>query len=135
MGNPGGEVDYLSINGSFYIAHGGVVVDLRNADVYWQSDVLRQYPGYTTKPGVALVAGKTIGSTTDDQVKAYLSGASGSATFFAPAPVFPLVGVGGGSARFYGEKTSVELGISIPPGGSISPGEYGVRLGNEREGR
>lgn len=135
MGNPGGEVDYLSINGSFYIAHGGVVVDLRNADVYWQSDVLRQYPGYTTKPGVALVAGKTIGSTTDDQVKAFLSGASGSATFFAPAPVFPLVGVGGGSAHSYGGKTSIELGISIPPGGSISPGEYGVRLGNEREGR
>jgi hypothetical protein len=51
--------------------------------------------------------------------------ASATGSEFIPIPGFPAVGAGGGVSHAYGGQTSVEYGISFPPGTAVNPVSYG----------
>ncbi len=59
---------------------------------------------------------------------AFLTGASAQGGYFAPIPLAPIIGAGGGLNYSYGGKTAVEVGLSIPPGAGVSPVGYGFEV-------
>jgi len=121
--------DYVSIQLNTYVASVGVAIDLHDAGVYGQWALGRQYPAYTAKPGLSIVAGSIAGGVGAGDTAEYLKGGSWAAGAFAPSPI-PLIGVGGGVSHSYGGRTAVEIGVSVPPGAGVNPAGYGFELNN-----
>lgn len=134
VGKPGAGPDYISLQGNFYIASGGIAVNLHDGSMYGQWALGKSYPfGY--KPGATLTAGNIIGGADASATSQFLQGASASAGGFYPLPVFPILGIGGGVNHSYGGATSTEVGLSFPPGpgGGVSPVGYGFDLNKKKE--
>ncbi|AIY42069.1 Putative large exoprotein involved in heme utilization or adhesion of ShlA/HecA/FhaA family [Collimonas arenae] len=134
VGNPGAGFDYISLQGNFYIASGGIAVNLHDGNMYGQWALGKSYPfGY--KPGVTFTAGNIIGGADAYSTGQFLQGAGASAGGFYPFPPLPIVGVGGGVNHSYGGATSTEVGLSFPagPGGGVSPVGYGFDLNKKKE--
>jgi filamentous hemagglutinin len=119
------QPDYVSVQGSIYIASGGFAVNLHNGKMFGQVSVGRTYPGYTTQLGGSIMFGKIVGGGTADSTSEFLKG--GSAQGIIVFPVIPFVGAGGGVNYSYGGTTSVEYGIGTP-GASTSPAGYGYEV-------
>ncbi|WP_211467565.1 hemagglutinin repeat-containing protein, partial [Collimonas silvisoli] len=135
QGKPGAGFDYLSLQANFYIASGGIAVNLHDGSMYGQWALGKSYPpGF--KPGVTLTAGNIIGGADAWSTGQFLQGAGVSAGGFYPFPAIPILGVGGGLNHSYGGQTSTEIGLSFPPGpgGGVSPVSYGFDL-NKQKGK
>lgn len=125
MNGSGRPPDYLSLQGNFYIASGGIAINLHDGEIFGQWSLGRSYPGYSATPGASLAFGKIIGGANATSTSDFLKGGGGSASYFYPLPVAPLIGAGGGINHSYGGSTSVEAGVSIPPGAAVNPVSYG----------
>ncbi len=118
--------DYLAAQINFYAFSAGGAINLHNGEIFGQWGLGRQYPAYTAQPGVSLTAGKIDGGSNGSSTSEFLKGGGGQAAYFAPAlPTTPWIGIGGGINHSYGGKSSIEFGISIPPGGGVNPISYG----------
>lgn len=63
-----------------------------------------------------------------DATSEFLKGGSATASGFYPIPGLPVIGIGGGLNHSYGGKTSVEYGVSLPPGIAVNPAGYGFEV-------
>jgi filamentous hemagglutinin len=117
--------DYVSVQGSIYIASGGFAVNLHDGEIFGQISVGRTYPSYTNKLGGSILLGNVVGGGTAYSTSEFLKGGSAQGVFIFP--VIPLVGVGGGINHSYGGATSVEYGIGVP-GVNASPAGYGFEV-------
>lgn len=127
VGKPVMAADYLSLNFGLYVAGGGVSVNLHSGEWYGQWALGRAYPAYGLKPSITLTVGKIIGGNGTADTHSFLTGGSAQAAHFAPVPVAPFIGWGGGLNHSYGGKTAIEAGLSIPWGTSVAPAGYGFK--------
>src|SRR5450830_1919137 len=102
MSGNGRPPDYLSLQGNFYIASGGIAINLHDGEIFGQWSLGRSYPGYSATPGASLTFGKIIGGANAASTNDFLKGGGGSASYFYPLPVSPLIGAGGGINHSYG---------------------------------
>ncbi|WP_343741069.1 polymorphic toxin type 22 domain-containing protein [Herbaspirillum huttiense] len=128
LNGTGKTPDYFSLQGSFYVASGGIAINLHNGDIFGQWSLGRAYPGYTSTPGMSMIFGKIIGTANAVSTSDFLKGGGGSASYFYPLPAAPIVGIGGGINHSYGGQTAVEAGLSFPPGATANPAGYGFDL-------
>lgn len=120
--------DYVSIQGNLYIASGGVVINLHNGDTFGSWALGKPIPTYSFKPGLSVTFGSILGGGGAEGTSSYLAGGSANASTFVPIPGFPAIGAGGGISHAYGGQTSVEYGLSFPPGTAVNPVGYGFDL-------
>lgn len=133
VGIPGGGPDYLSVQGSLYVASGGFSLNLHNGETTGQWGLGRAYPYNSLKPGVTATIGNILGGADAQTTSEFLHGGAGTASYFYPLPVAPVVGIGGGVNYSYGGKVSVETGISVPPGAGAAPFNYGFDLSKKEK--
>ncbi len=119
--------DYLSVSVNLYLLSGGAAINLHNGDTFGQWGLGRSYPGYSIKPGGAILFGSIIGGTGAESTSTFLKGAGIQGSTIIPFPLFPLIGGGGGINHGYGGATSIEYGIGTP-GISVTPVGYGFDL-------
>ncbi|WP_118178503.1 hemagglutinin repeat-containing protein [Paraburkholderia phosphatilytica] len=120
--------DYVSIQGNIYVASGGVVVNLQNGDVFGSWALGKPIPTYSLKPGISVTFGSILGGGGAQGTSSYLAGGGANASTFVPVPGFPVIGAGGGVSHAYGGQTSIEYGLSFPPGTAVNPVSYGFQL-------
>ena len=120
--------DYVSVQGSIYIASGGFAVNLHSGEMFGQWSLGRSYPGYSVKPGGSLTFGKIVGGSDAEITNNFLKGANGSATYFYPIPGASFIGAGGGINYSYSGQAAIETGISIPSGAVVNPVGYGFDI-------
>ena len=133
QGKPGAGPDYLSVSANLYLFSGGGAINLYNGEMFGQWGLGRPYPGYSIKPGISIVTGEIIGGSNEYSTSIFLQGAGASGAIYYPIPVFPVIGVGGGINHSYGGQTSIEGGLSFPPGASVTPVGYGFEVNKKRE--
>ena len=126
--NPNG-LDYVSVQGNFYIASGGFSVNLHDGSLFWTVGAGRPYPAPSPKPGFSVTGGSIVGGATAKGTNEFLSGGGAGASTFLPV-ANPLIGIGGGISHSYGGGTAIEVGIGTP-GISVSPSTYGQPKGAE----
>ncbi|MEM5399337.1 polymorphic toxin type 22 domain-containing protein [Paraburkholderia unamae] len=120
--------DYVSIQGNVYIASGGVVINLHNGDTFGSWALGKPIPIYSLKPGLSMTFGSILGGGGAEGTSSYLAGGGANASTFVPVPGFPAIGVGGGISHAYGGQTSIEYGLSFPPGPAVNPVSYGFDM-------
>jgi filamentous hemagglutinin len=120
--NPNG-MDYVSVQGNFYVASGGLSVNLHDGSLFWTVAQGRPYPAPSLKPGFSITAGSIFGGATAKGTNEFLSGGGAGASTFLPL-ASPLSGIGGGVSHSYGGSTAIEIGIGTP-GVSVNPITYG----------
>src|SRR5690349_5272527 len=76
--------DYVSIQLNWYVGSAGVSIDLHEIDVFGQWSLGRQYPAYTAKPGLTIVAGRITGGAASGETAEFLKGGSWQAGAYAP---------------------------------------------------
>ena len=94
---------------------GSVAVNLHNGDMFGGIGLGRSYPAYSTKPGLSASLGSIVGGGGAQATSEFLGGGGGQAGYFAPLPVAPWLGIGGGLNHSYGGATATEVCISVPP--------------------
>ncbi len=126
------QPDYVSAQINFYVFSAGGAINLHNGNTFGQWGLGRQYPSYTAQPGVSVTAGSIREGNNASATNDFLKGGGGQAVYFSPlVPAAPWIGFGGGVNHSYGGKTSVEYGVSIPPGGGVNPVNYGFETKNQ----
>ncbi|PXW25613.1 filamentous hemagglutinin [Paraburkholderia caballeronis] len=120
--------DYVSIQGNIYIASGGVVINLHNGDTFGSWALGKPIPTYSLKPGLSVTFGGILGGGGAEGTSSYLAGGGANASTFVPVPGFPAIGAGGGISHAYGGQTSIEYGVSFPPGTAVNPISYGFDM-------
>ena len=125
--------DYLSLQGSWYVASGGIAINLHNGDTFWQGGIGRTYPGYSVIPGFSANIGIISGGKNAQSTSDFLRGAGAQGILYVPPiPTVPFINIGGGINHSYGGKSAIEIGISTQPGGGVTPLNYGIENQNTR---
>jgi filamentous hemagglutinin len=125
--------DYLSLQGSWYVASGGIAINLHNGDTFWQGGIGRTYPGYSVIPGFSANIGIISGGKNAQSTSDFLRGAGAQGILYVPPiPTVPFINIGGGINHSYGGKSAIEIGISTQPGGGVTPLNYGLENQNTR---
>lgn len=120
--------DYVSIQGNIYVASGGVVINLHNGDTFGSWALGKPIPTYSLNPGLSVTFGSILGGGGAEGTSSYLAGGGANASTFIPVPGFPAIGAGGGVSHAYGGRTSIEYGLSFPPGTAVNPVSYGFEM-------
>ncbi len=120
--------DYVSIQGNIYVASGGVVINLHNGDTFGSWALGKPIPTYSLNPGLSVTFGSILGGGGAEGTSSYLAGGGANASTFVPVPGFPAIGAGGGVSHAYGGQTSIEYGLSFPPGTAVNPVSYGFEM-------
>ena len=125
--------DYLSLQGGWYVASGGIAINLHNGDTFWQGGIGRTYPGYSVIPGFSANIGIISGGKNAQSTSDFLRGAGAQGILYVPPiPTVPFINIGGGINHSYGGKSAIEIGISTQPGGGVTPLNYGLENQNTR---
>lgn len=97
--------DYVSVQGSIYVASGGFTVNLHNGNFYGQWGVSRNYPAFSLTPSASATVGYIVGGADAQSTDGFLQGGALWGGAYVPTGV-PFLNVGGGLNHGYTGGTS-----------------------------